>query len=116
MRLAMDEANHSNVARSERGWRLFLLSPRLLLHRPPGGGHIPKSKLAHRFNDFVAVAVHRKRMRECQAGDGETGHTQETLDSFRDRRRRPPLPRGPIPRDTLEHQPDNPFKFWSTSS
>ena len=37
--------------------------------------------------------------------------TQETLDSFRDRRRRPPMPRDPIRRDFLEHQPDNPFEL-----
>ena len=151
MRLAMDEANHSNAVRSERGWRLFLLLPRLLLHRPPRGGHIPES---HRFDDFAAgkwlyllsasrkcdeeasVAVHRKRRREGQAGEMErraarahgfvqlgelsSGRqalegasvapgTHDTLYSLRDRRRRPPLPRDPIPRDILEHQPDNPF-------
>ena len=41
MRLAMNEANHSNAVRSKRGWRLFLLLPRLLLHRPPRGGPPP---------------------------------------------------------------------------
>ena len=33
IRLAMDEATHVNVVRSERG-SLFMLLPRLLLHRP----------------------------------------------------------------------------------
>ena len=37
--------------------------------------------------------------------------TQETLDSLRDHMRRPPLPKDPIPRDLLEHQPDNPFEL-----
>ena len=31
MRLAMEEATHPNVARQERGWRLFLLLPRATL-------------------------------------------------------------------------------------
>ena len=35
MRLAVEEATHRNAARQERGWRLFLLLPRLLLHLPP---------------------------------------------------------------------------------
>ena len=35
MRLAMQEATHVVPGRSERGWRLFLLLPRLLLHLPP---------------------------------------------------------------------------------
>ena len=33
----------------ERGWKAFLLLPRLLLHKPPRGG---KGKLAQRFDDF----------------------------------------------------------------
>ncbi len=37
MRLAMEEATHVVPDRSERGWRLFLLLPRLLLHRPARG-------------------------------------------------------------------------------
>ena len=87
-------------------------------------------------DDEASVAVHRKRRREGQEGEMErraarvhgfvqvgelsSGRqalegasvapgTRETLDSLRDRRRRPPLPRDPIPREKLEHQPDNPF-------
>ena len=37
--------------------------------------------------------------------------TQETLDSVRDRRSRPPLPRDPVPREVLELQPDKPFEL-----
>ena len=49
MRLAIDEvadgvAAH-NEAKQERGWKLFLLLPRMLLQRPPRGGLVPKSKL-----------------------------------------------------------------------
>ena len=35
-----------------RGWRLFLLLPRLLLFRPPRGGLIPKHQLQNRFSLF----------------------------------------------------------------
>ena len=40
------------VVRQERGWKLLMLLPRLLLHRPPGGGKIPKRKLVERFEKF----------------------------------------------------------------
>ena len=53
MRLSMEEATHVNVVRSEREWRLFMLLPRLSLHRPSRRGHIHKSKLAERLNDFA---------------------------------------------------------------
>ena len=35
MKLAMEEATQPNPVRSERGWCLFFLLPRLLLYRPP---------------------------------------------------------------------------------
>ena len=53
LRVAMDEALEMNQLRSERGWKLFMLLPRLLLFRPPRGGHVHKSKLAERFQDFI---------------------------------------------------------------
>ena len=52
MRLAMEEANQGNEQRRERGWKAFLLLPRLLFHKPPRGGHVHKGKLAQRFDDF----------------------------------------------------------------
>ena len=36
----------------KRGWKLFLLLPRLLLHRSPRRGTIPRSKLLKRFDLF----------------------------------------------------------------
>ena len=81
MRVAMEEALHPLQARRTLGWKLFLLLTRMLLHRPPRGGNIPKSKLAQRFDDFsggswarlleasghcdehATVAQHRKRRR-----------------------------------------------------
>ena len=49
---------------TERAWKLFL--PRLLLHRPPRGGLVPKSRL-HKSNscaDQAAVASRRRRRRD----------------------------------------------------
>ena len=42
------------MARQERGWKLFLLLLRMLLQRPPGGGLLSKEKLSNRFKMFVA--------------------------------------------------------------
>ena len=82
MKLAMEKATQFNLIRQERGWRLFLLLPRLLLYRPPRGGNIHKSKLAERFQAFAegqwssllrqsrqyaeeaSAAQHRKRRRQ----------------------------------------------------
>ena len=56
MRLALTEveAGHrvGDEARTARAWKLFLLLPRILLHRSPRGGKIPKGKLLERFTDF----------------------------------------------------------------
>ena len=54
MRIAMEEATHAQAGQHERGWKLFMLLPRMLLHRPPRGGNIPKNKLVSRFDDFSA--------------------------------------------------------------
>ena len=42
-----------DAVRRERGWKFFLLLPRLLLFRPARGGLISKKKLEERFADFV---------------------------------------------------------------
>ena len=52
MRLAMEKATQPNPGRSERGWRLFLFLPRLLLFRLLRGGNIHKNKLGERFQAF----------------------------------------------------------------
>ena len=41
-----------NVDRDENGWKLFLLLPRMLLHKLARGGGVPKHKLMERFNMF----------------------------------------------------------------
>ena len=53
LRLALEEASSEDVVRQERGWKLFLLIPRMLLHRPPRGGLISKEKLRERFEVFA---------------------------------------------------------------
>ena len=58
MRFALQEAQRAREQRDEvgstRAWKLFLLLPRLLMHRPPRGGLIPKCQLQERFTDFAA--------------------------------------------------------------
>ena len=56
IRVALGEINVDDAVREERGWKLFLLLPRMLLHRAPRGGTIPKAKLLGRFNLFNAGA------------------------------------------------------------
>ena len=38
--------------RFTRGWKVFSMLPRMLLHRPHGGGTISREKLVARFEDF----------------------------------------------------------------
>ena len=56
MRMALREAADRASARDEvglcRAWKLFLLLPRMLLHRPPRGVFIPKCQLSERFAWF----------------------------------------------------------------
>ena len=57
LKLALEEASWGNCrddeVRQERSWKLFMLLPRMLLHRPPGGGVIPRSKLVALFEAFT---------------------------------------------------------------
>ena len=52
LKFALQEATAQDVMRQTRGWKLFMMLPRMLLHRSPGGGHISKSKLEARFTLF----------------------------------------------------------------
>ena len=45
MLMALEEACHPEGLRKERDWKLFVLLPRLLLHKPPRGGNVPRHKL-----------------------------------------------------------------------
>ena len=55
--IALTEATVGNrvqdLARQERGWKLFLLLPRLLLHCRPWGGVSSRDKLQFRFAKFA---------------------------------------------------------------
>ena len=52
MRMDMTEAVHPVLLRQERGWKLLLLLPSLLVHRPPRGGMVPKRKLGPVVREF----------------------------------------------------------------
>ena len=49
MRIALEEIVLGHQAKNEdrqsRGWKLFVLLPRMLLFRPPRGGLIPKQRV-----------------------------------------------------------------------
>ena len=57
MRFVLSEADRARDAGDAvaiaRVWKLFLLLARLLLHRPPRGGNVPKCQLLQRFSDFA---------------------------------------------------------------
>ena len=42
-----------NLTTEIRGWKLFFLLPRILLHRPPRGGFVPKAQLHERVDKFL---------------------------------------------------------------
>ena len=50
VRVALDEIkarwSENDERRQEKGWKLFLLIPRMLLHRKPCGGTIPREMLS----------------------------------------------------------------------
>ena len=55
-RVAIDEViagqESGDRNREERGWKLFFLVPRMLLHRTCRGGLIPRGKLQEREDKF----------------------------------------------------------------
>ena len=49
-----DRGQHDRDHTTEmRGWKLFFLLPRILLHRPPRGGFVPKAQLQERVDKFL---------------------------------------------------------------
>ena len=53
MKVVLEEVMASDdPTRKERGWKVFSMLPRMLLHRPPGGGHVSRNKLSSRFEAF----------------------------------------------------------------
>ena len=57
MRIALEEIVQGHQAQNEdrqsRGWKVFVLLPRMLLFRPPRGGLIPKQRVLDRFAEFA---------------------------------------------------------------
>ena len=56
MKISLEEIKKgqlaSNVETTTRGWKLFMLLPRMLLCRPPRGGLIPRKRLEERLAAF----------------------------------------------------------------
>ena len=54
LKIALEEiVKTDDEVTQERGWKLFMILHRMLLHRPPGGSQIPKAKLLQRFQSLV---------------------------------------------------------------
>ena len=57
MRVVLQEVisdmESDNQERITRGWKLFVLLPRLLLFKPPRGGKVAKNTLLDRFTKFA---------------------------------------------------------------
>ena len=54
MKMVLEEIVASvEDVRVSRGWKVLLMLPRLLLHRPPEGGVISREKLVTRFEVFT---------------------------------------------------------------
>ena len=53
LRIALRQIQSIDMVERKRGWKLFLLAHRMLLHRPPRGCLISKEKLASRFSKFA---------------------------------------------------------------
>ena len=79
LRLAMEEAVRAGEVHQNRGWKLFLLLPRLLLHRPPRGGKVHRSNFARgSWSNLLleasvkcddAATAHARKRRTHQVGD-----------------------------------------------
>ena len=61
MRLAFEEILEGHEVNSNtrmsRGWKLLMLLPRMLLHRPSRGGRISRKQLEERFRRFQEGVV-----------------------------------------------------------
>ena len=119
MRLVLDEIELGTAAGDDhrrcQGWKLFvLLLPRMLLFRPARGGLVPKSRLLARFSAFSNGDWEQLLIasRECTEGavrvalegDPIAPGNDATLQALQEPRKRPAVPRKPLPREVLEHQ------------
>ena len=93
LRTALDEviAGHEqgNDSRMARGWKLFMLLPRLLLFRPSRGGMVPKKKLEERvscFNDGSWLRLlEESQTSEAQAHQTSSRRRRNQVDSVEKR-------------------------------
>ena len=60
---ALAEVIATEHVRQARGWKLFLLLPRMLLSRPPRGGHVSKEEIAENVSNSSAQVVGRSCLR-----------------------------------------------------
>ena len=75
LRLAMEEAVRAGEVHQNRGWKLFLLLPRLLLHRPPRGGKVHRSKWVERFDDFARGSWSKMLEASVKCDEDAAAHT-----------------------------------------
>ena len=115
MRFALTESDRARDGNdpvgATRAWKLFLLFPCLLLHRPARGGNIPKCRLKDRFSAFCSWPMGRfappvqnsvQFRLAVQLGELSSGrHALEgaslvpgtiTLTELQDPNKRPPVP------------------------
>ena len=131
MKLVLEEVLASDQeVQQERGWKVLMMLPRMLLHRPPGGGHISRNKLTSRFEAFsrgewfnlieASIACDERaaqsRRRGLRSGDNMEGAdlapgNQTTLDALRDEIRRPANPREPMPAELTNFVPPRAFEL-----
>ena len=84
LREILQGREHSDDARSVRGWKLFLLLPRMLLFRPPRGGLIPKQRLLDRFQLFARgewmhlLLASRECCEKVLSKEDTAGHSRTT--------------------------------------
>ena len=88
LRTALDEviAGHDqgNQSRMTRGWKLFMLLPRLLLHRPARGGMVPRKKLEERVSCFQE-GMWLRLLEESQSSQSSSRRRRNQVDSLEKR-------------------------------
>ena len=84
---------HSDGEVPPRGWKLFLLLPRMLLHKQPRGGLTSIEKLGARFQLFAQGQWAELALEGAELTPG----TNVTLQMLSDHSKRPPEIREPLP-------------------
>ena len=145
MRVALEEVargiDERSEARMTRGWKLFLLLPRLLLWKPVRGGLVSKNDLELRFRSFqtgqwcellntcasTTAKIHQTPARRGRHQREETverrairalsrvnlgdPRTHATLRALTDPDRRPPMPRRWLRQEIERWEPEHPFSL-----